>query len=156
MVPPIPELTSGRKVKGTKTRCHTMTEIGISLMTGQKLLHNAYYNSRTHGWLLCGSASRLGLHGHWVAAQVMWTKTLPTLLLSYLLSPYFPSSQSHNTHTHTHTQTRTHSRIAVTGIYRATPLRVTRRQRAVKAVYWTYVDVIHFRKTDTRRLRARA
>ena len=85
-----------------------------------------------------------------VAAQVMWTKALPTLLLSYLLSPYFPSS-----HTHTHTQTRTHSRVAVTGIYRATPLRVTRRQRAVKAVYRTYVDVIHFRKTDTRRLRGR-
>jgi DNA replication licensing factor MCM4 len=46
-------------------------------------------------------------------------------------------------------------RVAVTGIYRATPLRVTRRQRAVKAVYRTYVDVIHFRKTDTRRLRGR-
>ena len=48
-----------------------------------------------------------------------------------------------------------HTRVAVTGIYRATPLRVTRRQRAVKAVYRTYVDVIHFRKTDTRRLRGR-
>ena len=48
-----------------------------------------------------------------------------------------------------------HHRVAVTGIYRATPLRVTRRQRAVKAVYRTYVDVIHFRKTDTRRLRGR-
>ena len=46
-------------------------------------------------------------------------------------------------------------RVAVTGIYRATPLRVTRRQRAVKAVYRTYVNVVHFRKTDTRRLRGR-
>ena len=43
----------------------------------------------------------------------------------------------------------------MTGIFRATPLRVTRRQRAVKAVYKTYVDVIHFRKTDTRKLRGR-
>ena len=69
-----------------------MTEIGIYFPDDRprKLVHNACYNSWTHAWLLCGSASRLGLHGHWVAAQVMWTKALPTLLLSYLLSPYFP------------------------------------------------------------------
>ena len=46
-------------------------------------------------------------------------------------------------------------RVAVTGIYRAMPLRVNRRQRSVKAVYKTYVDVIHFRKTDIRKLRER-
>ena len=36
VVPPIPELTSGRKVKGTEilTRGHTIKEIGTSLMTG--------------------------------------------------------------------------------------------------------------------------
>lgn len=43
----------------------------------------------------------------------------------------------------------------MTGIYRATPLRVNPRQRTVKAVYKTYIDVIHFRKSDTRKLRGR-
>ena len=43
----------------------------------------------------------------------------------------------------------------MTGIYRATPLRTNPRQRTVKAVYKTYIDVIHFRKTDTKRLRGR-
>lgn len=46
-------------------------------------------------------------------------------------------------------------RITVTGIYRATPLRVNPRARTVKAVYKTYIDVIHFRKTDKKRLRER-
>ena len=46
-------------------------------------------------------------------------------------------------------------RVTVTGIYRATPLRVNPRQRTVKAVYKTYIDVIHFRKADDRRLRGR-
>lgn len=45
--------------------------------------------------------------------------------------------------------------MTVTGIYRATPLRVNPRQRTVKAVYKTYIDVIHFRKADDRRLRGR-
>ena len=45
--------------------------------------------------------------------------------------------------------------MTVSGIYRATPLRVNPRQRTVKAVYKTYVDVIHFRKADTKRLRER-
>ena len=43
----------------------------------------------------------------------------------------------------------------MTGIYRATPLRVNPRQRTVKSVYKTYIDVIHFRKADSRRLRGR-
>lgn len=43
----------------------------------------------------------------------------------------------------------------MSGIYRATPLRVNPRQRTVKAVYKTYIDVIHFLKTDTKRLRGR-
>lgn len=46
-------------------------------------------------------------------------------------------------------------RVTVTGIYRAMPLRVNPRQRTVKAVYRTHIDVIHFRKTDTSRLRGR-
>ncbi|XP_065675441.1 DNA replication licensing factor mcm4-A isoform X2 [Hydra vulgaris] len=43
-------------------------------------------------------------------------------------------------------------RVTVTGIYRATPLRVNPRMRNVKAVYKTYIDVIHFRKSDKRKL----
>lgn len=43
----------------------------------------------------------------------------------------------------------------MTGIYRAVPLRVNPRARTVKSVYKTYIDVIHYRKTDTRRLRER-
>lgn len=46
-------------------------------------------------------------------------------------------------------------RVSVTGIYRATPLRVNPRLRVVKAVYKTYIDVVHFQKTDTNRLRVR-
>ena len=44
-------------------------------------------------------------------------------------------------------------RITVTGIYRATPLRVNPRQRNVKSVYKTHIDVVHYRKVDTNRLR---
>lgn len=43
-------------------------------------------------------------------------------------------------------------RITVTGIYRATPVRVSSRQRTVKSVYRTHIDVVHFRKVDTKRL----
>lgn len=43
-------------------------------------------------------------------------------------------------------------RVTVSGIYRATPMRVNPRQRNVKAVYKTYIDVIHFKKTDKKRL----
>jgi len=43
-------------------------------------------------------------------------------------------------------------RVTVTGIYRATPLRVNPRMRNVKAVYKTYIDVVHFRKTDKKKL----
>ena len=43
-------------------------------------------------------------------------------------------------------------RVFVTGIYRATPLRVNPRQRNVKAVYKTHIDVVHYRKLDAKRL----
>lgn len=46
-------------------------------------------------------------------------------------------------------------RVTVTGIYRATPLRVNPRMRNIKAVYKTYIDVVHFRKTDKRKLHER-
>ena len=43
-------------------------------------------------------------------------------------------------------------RITVTGIYRATPVRMNPRQRNVKSVYRVHIDVIHFRKSDKKRL----
>lgn len=43
-------------------------------------------------------------------------------------------------------------RITVTGIYRAIPIQENPRQRAVKAVYRTHVDVVHYRKVDNKRL----
>ena len=39
-----------------------------------------------------------------------------------------------------------------TGIYRAVPMRENPRQSNVKSVYKTHIDVIHFRKTDEKRL----
>ncbi|KAM4687368.1 DNA replication licensing factor MCM4 [Discoglossus pictus] len=43
-------------------------------------------------------------------------------------------------------------RVNVTGIYRAVPIRVNPRVRNVKSVYKTHIDVIHYRKTDSKRL----
>lgn len=43
-------------------------------------------------------------------------------------------------------------RVTVTGIYRATPVRINPRQRNVKSVYRTHIDVVHFRKVDSKRL----
>jgi len=43
-------------------------------------------------------------------------------------------------------------RVQVTGIYRATPVRVNPRQRTVKSVYRTHLDVVHYHKVDNKRL----
>uniref|UniRef100_A0A4W3HCA8 DNA replication licensing factor MCM4 n=1 Tax=Callorhinchus milii TaxID=7868 RepID=A0A4W3HCA8_CALMI len=43
-------------------------------------------------------------------------------------------------------------RVNVTGIYRAVPIRVNPRVSNVKSVYKTHIDVIHFLKTDEKRL----
>ncbi|GCC40972.1 hypothetical protein chiPu_0024514, partial [Chiloscyllium punctatum] len=43
-------------------------------------------------------------------------------------------------------------RVNVTGIYRAVPIRVSPRVSNVKSVYKTHIDVIHFHKTDEKRL----
>ncbi|XP_069675688.1 DNA replication licensing factor MCM4 [Periplaneta americana] len=43
-------------------------------------------------------------------------------------------------------------RVTVTGIYRAIPMQVNPRMRNVRAVYKTHIDVVHFRKADSRRL----
>ena len=39
-------------------------------------------------------------------------------------------------------------RVQVTGIYRAVPIRSNPRQRALKAIYRTYIDVIHFQRNE--------
>ena len=44
-------------------------------------------------------------------------------------------------------------RVEVCGVYRATPLRVIARQRGVKSVFKTHIDVIHFNKTSGSRMR---
>ena len=106
VVPPIPELTSGRKIKGTETRGHTMKEIGTSLMTGQKRLHTA-----------CHKLMSACVVAVWwrFKARFVWTlgcrpgdadKSPPNPTPLTFLSPspslmFLP--QSHNTHTDTHT-----------------------------------------------------
>ncbi|GLE09705.1 hypothetical protein PINS_up021520 [Pythium insidiosum] len=39
-------------------------------------------------------------------------------------------------------------KVEVTGIYRAVPMRTSSRQRVVKSVFKTYIDVVHFRRVD--------
>ena len=43
-------------------------------------------------------------------------------------------------------------RVTITGIYRAVPLQVSPRISTVRSVYKTYIDVVHFRKVDEKRL----
>lgn len=47
-------------------------------------------------------------------------------------------------------------KVEVTGIYRAVPMRASSRQRVVKSVFKTYVDVVHFRRVDELARRADA
>ncbi|KAG8228953.1 hypothetical protein J437_LFUL007704 [Ladona fulva] len=43
-------------------------------------------------------------------------------------------------------------RVTVTGIFRAVPMQANPRVRNVRSVYRTHIDVVHFRKADSRRL----
>jgi DNA replication licensing factor MCM4 len=43
-------------------------------------------------------------------------------------------------------------RVELTGIFRVSPVRVNPRQRTVKSVYKTYVDVLHVQKVDKKRM----
>jgi DNA replication licensing factor MCM4 len=47
---------------------------------------------------------------------------------------------------------RAGDRIEVTGIFRSIPVRVNPRQRSIKNLFKTYVDVLHIQKVDKRRL----
>lgn len=43
-------------------------------------------------------------------------------------------------------------RVQITGIFRVSPVRVNPRQRALKSIYKTYVDVLHVQKVDKKRM----
>ena len=43
-------------------------------------------------------------------------------------------------------------RVTVTGIYTAQPLRVNPRQRAIKSIFKTYINVLHIYKDEQSRL----
>lgn len=43
-------------------------------------------------------------------------------------------------------------RVVVTGIFRSVPVRVNPKQRVIKSLFKTYVDALHVRKTDKKRL----
>ncbi|KAK4702874.1 DNA replication licensing factor MCM4, partial [Phenoliferia sp. Uapishka_3] len=43
-------------------------------------------------------------------------------------------------------------RIALTGIFRSVPVRLNPRQRVIKSLFKTYVDVVHIKKTDAKRM----
>lgn len=49
---------------------------------------------------------------------------------------------------------RAGDRIEVCGIFRSLPVRTNSRQRAVKSLYKTYLDVVHVKKIDKKRLNA--
>ncbi len=44
-------------------------------------------------------------------------------------------------------------KLEVTGIFRAVPMKVNPKRRTLKSVYRTYIDVLHFKKADDRRIR---
>lgn len=43
-------------------------------------------------------------------------------------------------------------RVTITGIYRSIPVRVNPRQRTIRALFKTYVDVVHIKHGDDRRM----
>ncbi|KAI8835859.1 MCM2/3/5 family-domain-containing protein [Chytriomyces cf. hyalinus JEL632] len=43
-------------------------------------------------------------------------------------------------------------RVEITGIFRGIPVRVNDRRRAIKSLFKTYIDVVHVKKSDARRI----
>ncbi|GAA6008593.1 uncharacterized protein JCM10292_007259, partial [Rhodotorula paludigena] len=43
-------------------------------------------------------------------------------------------------------------RVTITGIFRSVPVRLNPRQRVIKSLFKTYVDVLHVKKTDKKRM----
>ena len=42
--------------------------------------------------------------------------------------------------------------VEVTGIFRGVPVRENSRRRAIKALFKTYVDIVHIKRVDKKRL----
>jgi DNA replication licensing factor MCM4 len=42
--------------------------------------------------------------------------------------------------------------LEITGIFRGVPVRVNPRQRTIKALFRTYLDVVHIKRSDQKRL----
>ncbi|KAJ3385823.1 hypothetical protein HDU84_002005 [Entophlyctis sp. JEL0112] len=42
--------------------------------------------------------------------------------------------------------------VEITGIFRAVPVRVNERRRTIKSLFKTYVDVVHVKRTDSKRI----
>ncbi|KAF4629049.1 hypothetical protein G7Y89_g9101 [Cudoniella acicularis] len=43
-------------------------------------------------------------------------------------------------------------RVEITGIFKASPVRVNPRQRTLKSIYKTYIDILHIQKVDKKRM----
>ena len=43
-------------------------------------------------------------------------------------------------------------RVVITGIFRSIPVRVNPRQRSIKSLFKTYLDVVHIKRTNTARM----
>ena len=48
--------------------------------------------------------------------------------------------------------TKPGDRITVTGIFRSLPVRVNPRQRSIKSLFKTFLDIVHIKRTDANRL----
>jgi DNA replication licensing factor MCM4 len=48
--------------------------------------------------------------------------------------------------------TKPGDRVLVTGIFRSIPVRVNPRQRSIKSLFKTYVDVVHVKRTNVQRM----
>ena len=43
-------------------------------------------------------------------------------------------------------------RLEITGVFRGVPVRVNPRQRTIRALFRTYLDVVHIKRSDNKRL----
>lgn len=43
-------------------------------------------------------------------------------------------------------------RLEITGIFRGVPVRVNPRQRTIRALFRTYLDVVHVKRADNKRM----
>lgn len=43
--------------------------------------------------------------------------------------------------------------VEITGIYRVSQIRINHRQRRIKNIFRTYIDVVHLKRTDTNRMK---